>query len=547
MNSKVIDWPTFIGALILVLGVSIPLAVFPESGKVVVDVANDFMTHNFGSVYLLMGLASFSFLLFVAFSKNGQVKLGDKNDEREFGTISWAAMLFAAGIGSSILYWAMIEWAYYFDGPPFGAEPESLEAVQWSTAYGIFHWGPMAWAIYTLPALPIAYFFYVRKNPVLKVSEAVRPVLGKLVDGPIGIIIDILFMFGLLGGAGTTLALGTPMIAEGVHDVTGIPVSLGMKTIIMLVCTTIFALSAYSGLSRGIKRLSNINLWLALFILAFIFIFGPTVFISRTTFSSLGIILDNFFRMATWLEPFGNLGDFPKTGFPEQWTIFYWAWWVVYAPFVGLFVARISRGRTIREMILGTMIYGTIGCILFFGILGNYGLYLQLSGTFDVSAFMSDNGASAAIIAILHELPLSGLIVPLFTILAVIFLATTFDSSSYILAAVVQKEVGVAPLKWNRLFWAFTLCLLPLVLMFLGDLETLQTASIVAGFPVVFIMLLLAWSFMKASNEDIKASREYEAPTIHINRREILEDIATKKSKAFKKEGSTSKNEAKKR
>src|SRR5699024_755665 len=351
----------------------------------------------------------------------------------------------------------------------------------------------------------------------------------------LGVIIDVLFMFGLMGGAGTTLALGTPMIAEGVHDVTGIPITLGMKAVIMLLCTAIFAVSAYSGLRRGIKVLSDVNLWLALFILAFVFILGPTVFLSKTTFTSIGIIIDNFFKMATWLEPFENLAGFTKTGFPESWTIFYWAWWVVYAPFVGLFVARISRGRTIREMILGTMIYGTIGCILFFGILGNYGLYLQLSGTFDVSAFMSDNGASAAIIAILHELPLSGLIVPLFTILAVIFLATTFDSSSYILAAVVQKEVGVAPLKWNRLFWAFTLCLLPLVLMFLGDLETLQTASIVAGFPVVFIMLLLAWSFMKASNEDIKASREYEAPTIHINRRETLAEIERKKSKALTK------------
>lgn len=519
MKSKLIDWPTFIGALILILGVSIPLILFPETGSTVVNLANDFMTHNFGALYLLVGIAAFAFLLFVAFSKNGHVKLGNKNDEKEFGTISWAAMLFAAGIGSSILYWAMIEWAYYYEGPPFGITPESQDAIYWSSAYGIFHWGPMAWAIYTLPALPIAYFYYVRKKPVLKISEAVRPVLGNLVDGPLGIVIDVLFMFGLMGGAGTTLALGTPMIAEGVHDITGIPISLGMQAVIMLLCTTIFAISAYSGLRRGIKVLSDINLWLALFILAFVFILGPTVFISRTTLTSVGTIADNFFKMSTWLEPFGDLGNFTKTGFPESWTIFYWAWWVVYAPFVGLFVARISRGRTIREMILGTMIYGTIGCILFFGILGNFGLYLQLSGSFDVTGFMNEHGAPATIIAILHHLPLGNLIVPLFSILAIIFLATTFDSSSYILAAVVQRKVQSEPLRWNRLFWAFTLCLLPLVLMFIGDLETLQTASIVSGFPVVFIMFLLSWSFMKASNQDIRASKEYDSPTIHISRK----------------------------
>src|SRR5699024_6564730 len=211
-----------------------------------------------------------------------------------------------------------------------------------------------------------------------------------------------------------------------------------------------------------------------------------------TTFTSIGRIVDNFFRMATWLEPFGNISGFSKTGFPESWTIFYWAWWVVYAPFVGLFVAKISRGRTIREMILGTMIYGTIGCILFFGIMGNFGLYLQLTGGFDVIGFMNEDGAPAAIIQILHHLPIPTIMVALFTILAIIFLATTFDSSSYILAAVVQKEVQSEPLRWNRLFWAFTLCLLPLVLMIVGDLETLQTASIVAGFPVIFIMFLLA-------------------------------------------------------
>ncbi|WP_431800534.1 BCCT family transporter [Halobacillus andaensis] len=518
MNTKLIDWGTFIGALILLLGVTIPLIIFPEAGKEMVNEANTFVSGNFGVMYMFMGLLIFAFLVFVAFSKNGQVKLGDEGEEPEFNTFSWAAMLFAAGIGSSILYWAVIEWAYYYEGPPFGVEGGSQEAIQWSTAYGIFHWGPIAWAIYTLPALPIAYFYYVRKKPVLKVSEAVRPVLGRRVEGPIGTIIDVLFMFGLMGGAGTTLALGTPMIAEGISDLTGLEVTLGMQAVIMLICTTIFAISAYSGLRRGIKVLSDINLWLAIFLLTFIFIVGPTKFISETTFNSLGIILDNFFKMATWMEPFANTGDFGETLFPESWTVFYWAWWLVYAPFVGLFVARISRGRTIRQMILGTMIYGTLGCILFFGIMGNFGLYMQITGQFDVIGFLDTNGAPATIIEIMNQLPLAKFIVLIFTVLAIIFLATTFDSSSYILAAVVQKKVEGEPLRWNRLFWAFALCIMPLTLMFLGGLETLQTASIVGGFPLVFIMLLLAWSFMKASNTDIRASDNYETPTIHIDR-----------------------------
>ncbi|SHM37870.1 BCCT family transporter [Gracilibacillus kekensis] len=518
MKQRLIDWPTFIGAFVLLLVVTIPLIRYPELGKEFVGMANTFMTTNFGVLYLVMGLVIFSFLLYVAFSKNGHVKLGNEGEKPEFNSFSWAAMLFAAGIGSSILYWSVIEWVYYYQGPPFGVEAESQEAIQWATAYGIFHWGPIAWAIYTLPALPIAYFYYVRKKPVLKVSEAIRPVLGKWVDGPLGKLIDILFIFGLLGGAGTTLALGTPMIAEGVNHLTGIPVTLWVQAVIMLVCTTIFAVSAYSGLKRGIKLLSDINLWLALFILAYILVVGPTRFIVETTFNSVGILLDNFFKMATWAEPFGNLGGFSETGFPEGWTVFYWAWWLVYAPFVGLFVARISRGRTIREMIFGTMVYGTLGCVLFFGIMGNFGLYLQLTGGFDAISYMNEFGPAATIIAIIAQLPFSDLLVGLFTILAVIFLATTFDSSSFILASVVQKEVEDEPLRWNRLFWAFSLCIMPLSLMFLGGLDTLQTTSIVGGFPLIFIMFLLAWSFMKASNRDITASDDYEAPTIYIKR-----------------------------
>ncbi|RKQ35858.1 BCCT family transporter [Oceanobacillus halophilus] len=520
MNRNLIDWPTFIGALFIILAVSLPLMFFPEAGAEVINAANTFMTTNLGVFYILLGISALFFLLYVAFSKHGKIKLGGREVKREFNTFSWAAMLFSAGIGSSILYWGMIEWAYYYQGPPFNAEPGSRAAIEYAASYGIFHWGPVAWAIYTLPALPIAYFYYVRKKPVLKISESVRPVLGKVVDGPIGVLIDVLFMFGLMGGAGTTLALGTPMIAEGVSEITGIPVTMGLQAIIMLVATAIFALSSYSGLQRGIKFLSDINIWLALFILGFIFLFGPTLFIGETTVTSLGILIDDFFRWATWLEPLANVDGYENSGFPESWTVFYWAWWLVYAPFVGLFVARISRGRTIREMILGTMIWGTIGCVLFFGILGNYGMYLQISGSFDVIGFMNEYGAPATIIEILNQLPISGVIVFIFTILALIFLSTTFDSASYILASVVQKHIDMGePLRWNRLFWAFTLLLLPMTLMFIGGLETLQTASIVAGFPVLFIMFLLAWSFIKASGEDLKAHREYRANVIYIERK----------------------------
>lgn len=531
MKTKLIDWPTFIGAFFLLLAVTVPLIVFPEQGGELVLKAKDYMTSNFGVMFMVVGLGIFLFLIYVAFSKNGHVKLGDKGEKPEFKTGSWAAMLFCAGIGSSILYWGAIEWAYYYQSPPFGIEGESKQAIQWASAYGIFHWGPIAWAIYTLPALPIAYFYYVRKKPVLKISEACRPILGNKADGPLGTIIDVLFMFGLMGGAGTTLALGTPMIAEGISSVTGIEATLGLKTGILVLCTVIFAISAYSGLKKGIKVLSDVNLWLALFILAFVFVFGPTKFIAETTTNSLGLLLDNFFHMSTWTAPFSTMGPFEEVNFPESWTVFYWAWWLVYAPFVGLFIARISRGRTIRQVILGTMCYGTLGSILFFGVIGNFGMYMQLTGQFDVISVLNNQGAPAAIISIISQLPMGPLMVGLFTILAIIFLATTFDSSSYILASVVQKKIDGEPLRWNRLFWAFALCLLPLTLMYLGGLGMLQTASIVGGFPLLIIMIMLAWSFMKASNEDIHASDEYEPKTIALDSKEIKNRLKRKRHK----------------
>ncbi|WP_273850663.1 BCCT family transporter [Guptibacillus spartinae] len=534
MDKRLIDWPTFLGALSLLLLVTVPLVLFPESGKEFVNKANEFVTTQFGVLYLLVGLGIFFFLIYVAFSDNGRVRLGEEDERPEFNNFSWAGMLFCAGIGSSILYWGTIEWAYYYQGPPFGLEPGTKEAILWASTYGIFHWGPIAWAIYTLPALPMAYFYYVRKKPVLKISEATRPLIGNLVDGPLGTIIDVLFMFGLLGGAGTTLALGTPMIAEGIDALTGIGVTMVLKTLILVLVTAIFAISAYSGLKKGIKVLSDINLVLSIFLLLFVLIFGPTRFLVETATNSVGLLMDNFFHMSTWTEPFNALGPYEKTGFPESWTVFYWAWWLVYAPFVGLFVAKISRGRSIKQMILGTISYGTLGSLLFFGILGNYGLHMQLTGEFDVIKVLNNEGAPRAIIEIIAQLPLSWFMIFIFVILAIIFLATTFDSSSYILASVVQKEVKDEPLRWNRLFWAFALCLMPLVLMFVGGLGTLQTASIVGGFPLLFIMIMLGWSFMRASTADIKASEHYEPKTFSLNYKKILQSIRRKKKKQQK-------------
>lgn len=514
---RLIDRATFFGALTLLLAVTLPLIIYPEQGAAWVGLARNFVVENFGFLYLALGVGAGVFMLFVAFSDIGRISLGHPDEKPEFRTSSWAAMLFCAGIGASILYWGTIEWAYYYQAPPFQIEAQSAEAARWAAAYGIFHWGPLAWSIYLIPALPIAYFYYVRDRNVLKVSEALLPVLGEgPAHGKTGKFIDVLFVFGMLGGGATTLGLAAPLINEGAHELFGAPRGISTQIVVLVVCTAIFGGSAYAGLKKGIQNLSLINMWLALGLLAFIFIVGPTVFMANTGIDALGRVVSNLVHMATWIEPFGGFDNFEDTQFPQDWTIFYWAWWLAFAPSVGLFIARISRGRTIREMIVGSIFFGTLGCFLFFMCLGNFGLYLQLSGELDVLQVLNGESPTAAIFAILGQLPLRYVVIGIYTLLAVIFTATTFDSISYILAAVVQRKIDEEPMRWNRLFWAGALSFMPITLLLLGGLETLQTASIVGGAPLLIVALLLCMAMVKVARYDLRHQPSVENDVIHI-------------------------------
>ncbi|EOB7040651.1 TPA: BCCT family transporter [Staphylococcus aureus] len=499
-KEKVMDWTTFIGTVAVLLFAVIPMMAFPKASEDIITGINSAISDSIGSIYLFMGLAIFCFVMYIAFGKYGNVTLGKASDKPEFNTFTWAAMLFCAGIGSDILYWGVIEWAFYYQVPPNGAKSMSDEALQYATQYGMFHWGPIAWAIYVLPALPIGYLVFVKKQPVYKISQACRPILKGQTDKFVGKVVDILFIFGLLGGAATSLALGVPLISAGIERLTGLDgENMILRSAILLTITVIFAISSYTGLKKGIQKLSDINVWLSFVLLAFIFIIGPTVFIMETTVTGFGNMLRDFFHMATWLEPFGGIKGRKETNFPQDWTIFYWSWWLVYAPFIGLFIARISKGRRLKEVVLGTIIYGTLGCVLFFGIFGNYAVYLQISGQFNVTQYLNTHGTEATIIEVVHHLPFPSLMIVLFLVSAFLFLATTFDSGSYILAAASQKKVVGEPLRANRLFWAFALCLLPFSLMLVGGeraLEVLKTASILASVPLIVIFIFMMISFL---------------------------------------------------
>ncbi len=514
-----IDKFTFFGTLFILIAVTLPLVVFPEQGAEWVAATKTFVTNKFGGAYLAFGVLSLVFVTYICCSDIGNIKLGKAEDDIEFKTGSWAAMMFCGGIGASILYWGILEWMYYYQGPPFGLEPGSTEAIRWASTYGLFHWGPVAWAIYLVPAISIAYFAHVRNSPILKVSQSLMPLFGeRFAKSNWGKLVDIFFVFGMIGGGATTLGLASPMITEGLHELFGTPNSLMVQLSVLLVTTMIFAYSAYQGLRGGIQFLSNINFYMAIGFLIFVLVCGPTVFILNTGLESIGRSLTQMISMMTWTEAFGEFKEhgFKNTHFPQDWTVFYWAWWLVFAPTIGLFIAKISKGRTIRQMAVGSIFFGSLGCAVFFVILGNYGMHLQLSGKLDVISILNNQSPNAAIFAVLKTLPMPQLVIATFITLAVIFTATTFDSISYILASVVQHEVDDEPHRWNRLFWAFALCFMPAVLMFIGGLSTLQTASIFAGAPLLLIMSLIMLSTIRAAKYDLHYQPDYSLSTIHI-------------------------------
>ena len=498
MKKQEIDWPGFTAAVAVILAACVPLVLYPETGSELLAGIYSEITAHLGFLYLVSGVAVLVFLLWLALGPYGGIRLAAGDEEPEFSTASWTAMLFCAGVGAGLMYWAPIEWGYYYDAPPFGAEPRSVEAAGWASTYGLFHWGPTAWAFYCLPTVAIAYPYYAKKMTFLRLSTSCHYFFGGELETRSERLIDWLFMIGLLGGAGTSLGFSTPMIAACVARVTGLEANFTMELAIVGFSVVIFATSVWLGLKKGIKRLSDLNMWLAFALLAFVLVAGPTVFLLKTSVNSLGILAQNFIRMNTWSDAFTN------SGFVENWTVFYWAWWIAYAPFVGLFVTRISRGRTLRQVIFGMIGFGTLGGGLFYMIIGNYGLSLELSGAMDVTGMISSHGGSMAIVSILDQLPAAGAVVFIFALIALVFSATTYDSASYILASAATRYLpaGEDPDRWHRVFWALALAVLPLTLMFIGGLKVIQSATLIVSLPLIFIGGLMSVSLVKQLKQD---------------------------------------------
>ncbi len=486
-----IDSAKFFGTLALVLLGTIPMLSAPEATGEVINAAFAFITQKLGWTYMLAGIGSLIWCGWLAFGRYGNKKLGENVEYSDF---AWIAMLLCAGVGAGIMYGGMIDWGYLINIGINGTEPGSAAAAEWAATYGIFHWGPIAWAMYASLAVPIGYSFFVKKTPVLNISQCCRGLLGDKVDGSIGKIIDILFMMGLIGGAATSLGLGTPVVAAGLSAVFGIPHDFTLELYILIAVTVVFGISSYVGIEKGLKVLSDWNVKFTIGLLAFVLIAGPTVFIMKMGVTSLGMVVANFLDMSTYMDPI------EEKGLVTGWTVFYWAWWASYAPFMSMFIAKISRGRTVRQMLLGALIFASVGCAAFYIIFGNFGLNLQLTGQLDVISLLQEHKGATVVMKMAEFLPFSKIFMLLFAIICGVFMATTFDAVTFALSATTTRRMTPEdePAKWNRLFWALALGLLPLgILLIDGPLSILQTASIVVGLPVMVIVCMGISSFLK--------------------------------------------------
>ena len=493
-----IDKPIFlISAIVSIMMVIILLAAPAKSREVVNDMLH-FMTYKLGFLYIIAYVVLVGFLIWLVFSKYGKIVLGTVGEKPEYDDFSWMAMMFCTGIASSLMIFSFIEPIYYLTSTPFGIEPMSVEAYEYAHMYGQFHWGPSAWLFYAPATIAIAYQLFVRQGDSVRLGDICSQT--KYGNKWISKAIDIFTVFAVLGGIGTSMGLAAPLVCQIISKVFGIPNDGKLMLAVFILWFAIFTTRVGRGLNKGIKILSNINIYLAVLFIAIILVLvGPGRAVDAEL-NSLGLYMKEFFHMSLYTDPFG------KTGFPQQWTVFYWGWWMSYIPIMGLFTARISRGRTIRQVVAGMIGYGSLGCILSFSVLGCYALDLQMSGKADLVSVLGTQGKEAAMMEILGTLPFTDVISLVFCLVTIIFMATTIDSSAFILASATSKSLkgDKEPARWNRVAWAVIFVVFSIALVRIGGLQTMQTASVLTGLPMIFVCILVLYSLYKMITEERK-------------------------------------------
>ncbi|AYX90985.1 BCCT family transporter [Staphylococcus cohnii] len=505
--SSVFTYSIIITAIVVLLG-----AIFPNQFNEIGTNITGWITEYFGWYYMVIVALMIFFCVFLIFSPIGKLKLGKPEDKPEFNTISWFAMLFSAGMGIGLVFWGAAEPISHFVSPPSG-DPQSATAYKEALRGAFMQWGFHAWAVYGVVALALAYFQFRKNEPAL-ISKTLRPIFGNKVDGPLGTIIDVVSVFATIGGVAVSLGLGAMQIAGGLNYLFDVPNTIMTQGIIILIVTILFLTSAWSGLSRGIQYLSNANIGLAGIILLFVFIVGPTVLILNMLTSSTGeylnTLLFNMFDTAP-LDP-------QKNEWMKSWTFFQLAWWISWSPFVGIFIARVSKGRSIREFVSGVLLAPVLVSLVWFAAFGVLGIE-----TAKKTPKIFDMPPETALFGVFNEVPL-GFVLSIVTLLLIAtFFITSADSATFVLG--MQTTFGsLNPSVIVKVIWGIAQALIAFILLFSGGdngLNALQNMAIMTALPFSIIVLCMMVSFYKDANQE----RKFLGLTLSPNKHRLKEYI----------------------
>ena len=488
--------PVFFGSMIGVLVMAIWAIWAPDQAERVIGEAVAWVVDWFGWFYILLTTAVLVFVLYLAFSRYGSIKLGPDHSKPQFSTFAWASMLFAAGIGTDVMFYAVAEPVSQYMAPPAG-DPETVAAAREATVWTLFHYGVSGWGLYALMGMALAYFTY-RMNLPLAVRSALYPIFGRRVDGALGHTVDTAAVLGTIFGVATSLGIGVVFLNQGLNVLFDVPVGLGAQIALIVVAVAMAAVSATTGVDKGIRLLSQLNVILALGLAAWVLLTGRTSFILNAVVMNVGDYVQGF--AGNTLETFA-FED--ATEWMSLWTLFFWAWWIAWASFVGMFLARISRGRTIRQFVAGTMIIPFTYIVMWISIFGNAALD-RIRGGDDAFADEALASPEAGFYSMLQEYPASGVVIAISVFVGLLFYVTSADSGALVMGNLSSelRSVQDDAAPWLRIVWAAATGLLTIAVLAVGGIYALQYATVIFGLPFAFVIVLVMFGLLRALRKE---------------------------------------------
>lgn len=487
-----VNWPVFLVSGAGIIAIALWAIFDRENAADTLAGVVAWVSQNFGWFYILTATAAVLFMLYVAISRTGHIKLGPDHAKPQFGLFSWASMLFAAGIGIDLLFFSVAEPVAQFYGPPTG-NPETVEAARQAVVFTLFHYGVTGWALYALMGMAFGYFAY-RLNMPLTIRSALYPIIGKRIHGPAGDAVEIAAMLGTVFGVATSLGIGVVQLNYGLRVLFGVDESITWQIALIVLAVAVATASAVSGVDKGIRRLSEFNVGLAIVLMLYILLTGRTAFLFDALVMNVGEYVSSFPSMTMDTYAFSNAQEWLNA-----WTLFFWAWWVAWAPFVGLFLARISRGRSLRQFVVGTMTIPFLFVLMWVSVFGNSALDLVIAGD-------SEFGATAleyperAFYLLLEQYPAPVMVAAIASLIGLLLYITSADSAALVMSNFTSKITDTQQdgKIWTRIFWAVVIGVLTIAMLYVDGIATLQSATIVMGLPFAFVIYLIMYGLFKS-------------------------------------------------